>query len=75
MPAGPPPAPPGPPTDNEILAGEELQVMRWRTDRLADLGLDPDTADLIANSDVDWHQCERMLADGCSIPMLLLIVT
>ncbi len=60
--------------DSEILSGEELQVARWRRKQLVALGLDSDTADLLANGDTDWHQLEALLADGCPLELAVRIV-
>ena len=75
MPAGPPSAPPGPPTDNEILHGEDLAVMLWRYDMLIALGLDADAADALAHGTGDWHAVEALVAEGCPAATAARIVT
>jgi hypothetical protein len=59
----------------EVLGGEDLAVNLWRVEQLTRLGLDADTADLIANSDADWHLVGRMLAAGCPIPTVVRIIS
>ncbi len=60
--------------DAEILDGEELQVARWRHKQLVALGLDDQTADLLANGSTDWHQLEALLAAGCALDVAVRIV-
>lgn len=44
---------------------EELDVVRWRTERLVALGFGLRQAAYLALSDVEVHQLERLIARGC----------
>jgi hypothetical protein len=44
---------------------DELMVVRWRTERLVALGYDPHDARLLAISQVDVHELERLIGKGC----------
>jgi hypothetical protein len=59
----------------EVLSGEELAVNLWRVEQLIRLGLDMDTADVIANSDADLNVVRRMIEQGCPAATLLRILS
>jgi hypothetical protein len=44
---------------------EELDVIRWRTQRLLGLGYEPDEAAHLAFSPVDIHELEHLIGHGC----------
>jgi hypothetical protein len=52
---------------------EELTVMRWRTQRLVELGYALGEAARLALSDVDVHELERLIANGCPLDLALRI--
>jgi hypothetical protein len=43
----------------------ELVVTRWRTERLVRLGYEPPEAASLALSEVDVHELERLIGNGC----------
>ena len=44
---------------------DELNVLRWRTERLLALGYEFRRAALLAYSGVDIHELERLIRKGC----------
>jgi hypothetical protein len=44
---------------------EELTVVRWRTERLLELGYGLREAAGLALSEIDIHELERLIALGC----------
>lgn len=48
---------------------DELSVLRWRTERLMALGYEFGHAALLACSEVDIHELERLIARGCPLGM------
>jgi hypothetical protein len=45
---------------------EESELHRWRFWRFRAIGFDDAVAKLLADSDVDWHDAERLVCDlGC----------
>lgn len=55
----------------DTMSDEELESDRERTFRhrlaqLAKLGFAEEQAFELAQANVDWHEAERMLRDGCS---------
>jgi hypothetical protein len=44
---------------------DELNVLRWRTERLMALGYDFRNAAFLASSGVDIHELERLIRKGC----------
>lgn len=59
----------------EVLEDEDARVVGWKLERLTELGLDPDTAEWIALSDVDWHDAERLIRNGCRPELVAEILT
>jgi len=55
----------------DILDGEwrrledDLRVLRWRSERLLALGYERREASLLAVSQVDIHELERLIVKGC----------
>jgi hypothetical protein len=52
---------------------EELTVMRWRTERLVELGYALGEAARLALSTVDLHELERLIAKGCPLDLAVRI--
>lgn len=46
---------------------DDLQVVRWRTERLLALGYDLHDAAHLALSQVDVHELERLIGTGCPL--------
>jgi hypothetical protein len=46
---------------------EELQIMRWRTERLLALGYRLREAAFLALAEVDIHELERLIESGCPL--------
>jgi hypothetical protein len=46
---------------------EELTVLRWRTERLIDLGYSRREASRLAITSVDTHELERLIRMGCPL--------
>lgn len=46
---------------------DELQLLRWRTERLTALGYELSRAVFLACSPVDIHELERLIAQGCPL--------
>ena len=44
---------------------DELVVTRWRTERLVGLGYELQEAASLALSEVDVHELERLIGNGC----------
>ena len=44
---------------------DELNVLRWRTERLMALGYKFPRAAFLANSGLDIHELERLIRKGC----------
>jgi hypothetical protein len=44
---------------------DDLQVLRWRTERLLALGYERREAVSLAASQVDIHELERLIGKGC----------
>ena len=44
---------------------EAVAVLRWRTERLVALGYEPRQAACLAGSEVDVHELERLIRNGC----------
>lgn len=44
---------------------DELNVLRWRTERLLALGYDFRRAAFLAYSGIDIHELERLIRKGC----------
>ena len=44
---------------------DELNILRWRTERLIALGYDFRRAAFLAYSSVDVHELERLIHNGC----------
>ena len=59
----------------EVLHGTELQTCRWRIKMFLELGFGDDDADLLGNSDVDWHEAAYLLVAGCPHPVAVRILT
>ena len=51
--------------DDRRWLDDELMVVRWRTQRLTALGYELPGAALLAFSDVDVHELERLIGKGC----------
>jgi hypothetical protein len=57
--------------ESEILASEwrrlddELEVTRWRTERLLMLGYEDRESARLALSQIDIHTLEHLIAEGC----------
>jgi hypothetical protein len=64
----------------EILASEwrrlddELEVTRWRTERLLRLGYEAREAAHLALTGIDLHALEHLIAKGCSRQTAVRIV-
>ncbi len=59
----------------EVLHGAELQTSLWRVERFLGLGFGDDDADLLGNSDVDWHEAAALVAAGCPHAVAVRILT
>ena len=46
---------------------EELDVFRWRSQRLRGIGYEPEKAAGLASSHVDIHELEHLIANGCPL--------
>jgi hypothetical protein len=46
---------------------EDLAVLRWRTERLIDLGYPRREANRLAITSVDTHELERLIRMGCPL--------
>jgi hypothetical protein len=46
---------------------EELDVFRWRSQRLLGIGYEPEKAAGLASSHVDIHELEHLIANGCPL--------
>jgi hypothetical protein len=55
--------------DTVDIRAPEGPEIRWRMQRMARLGADPELAAKIANSDVDVHDIDRLLKAGCSLEL------
>ena len=44
---------------------DDLETMRWRTERMLALGYELREADLLAHSTIDIHELERLIGKGC----------
>ena len=44
---------------------DDLTVMRWRTERLVTLGYELRQAAFLAISQIDVHELERLIGNGC----------
>ena len=51
--------------DEPDTGDDELIVMDWRTERLVALGYDLPQAISLAISEVDVHEIERLIGNGC----------
>jgi hypothetical protein len=51
--------------DEPDTLDDELIVMDWRTERLVALGYDLPEAVSLAISEVDVHEIERLIGNGC----------
>ena len=66
--------------DVSILDGEwrqldaELEVIRWRTQRLLRIGYEFREAARLALSRIDIHELERLVGKGCSLETAVRIV-
>jgi hypothetical protein len=49
------------------ILDEELAVLRWRTERLIDLGYPRRDANRLAITAVDTHELERLIRMGCPL--------
>ena len=54
-------------TDTVIIRASGGEEIRWRTQRMVSLGADAELAAIIANSDADVHDIERLLKAGCPL--------
>jgi hypothetical protein len=45
--------------------GDDLTVLRWRTERLVALGYQLREAAFLAISQIDVHELERLIGSGC----------
>ena len=53
-------------TDDDLDLREWEHLVAWRLRRLLELGLDEDTAGLLASArDLDWHRVETLIRGGC----------
>jgi hypothetical protein len=46
---------------------DELDVIRWRTQRLRRIGYEPAAAARLAFSPVDIHELEQLIGNGCPL--------
>ena len=46
---------------------DELDVFRWRTQRLLGIGYEPEEAERLAFSPVDIHELEHLIGNGCPL--------
>jgi hypothetical protein len=46
---------------------DELDVLRWRTQRLLGIGFEADEAERLAFSPVDIHELEHLIGNGCPL--------
>lgn len=56
-------------------ADEEVKVTRWRAERFQSLGFREADAELLALSDVDWHEAAVLIANGCPVYIALRLLT
>ena len=54
---------------------DELRVTRWRVEQFEALGFHEADAELLAYSDVDWHEAARLIAAGCPVDIALRLLT
>ena len=55
--------------DTVIIRAPGGEEIRWRTQRMVSLGADAELAAIIAGSDVDLHDIERLLEGGCTLAL------
>ena len=60
-------------TSHEIIDQNEPQVHRWRVSQLTRLGISELLAEVYADH-LDWHQVARLVQNGCSPQLALLIL-
>ena len=46
---------------------DELDVFRWRTQRLLRMGYEQEEAERLAFSPVDTHELEHLIGNGCPL--------
>jgi hypothetical protein len=46
---------------------DELDVLRWRTERLRGIGYESEEAERLALSPVDVHELEHLIGNGCPL--------
>jgi hypothetical protein len=63
------------PEDLRTLEGEDLAVLKWRTEQFEALGFERTVAKMLAMTpDVDLHQVRKLVADGATHEQVLQIV-
>jgi hypothetical protein len=60
--------------DTVIIRTPGGAEIRWRTQRMLNLGADPELAATIAASDADVHDIERLLKAGCTLDLAWTIM-
>jgi len=60
--------------DTVIIRVPGSAEINWRTQRMVSLGAGPELAAMIADSDADVHDIERMLKAGCPLELAWTIV-
>jgi hypothetical protein len=60
--------------DTVIIRAPGGAEIRWRTQRMVNLGADPELAATIASSDADVHDIERLLKAGCTLELAWTIM-
>lgn len=59
----------------EAATQETERVLDWRTARLEELGIPEQDAFLLAAlCDVDWHEAERLIVQGCPPGLVIRIL-
>jgi hypothetical protein len=53
---------------------EADNIQAWREQRIAELGYQPEIAEVCALADIDWHQLERIVEAGCPLDLAIRIL-
>lgn len=57
-----------PESEEQRNAGREEQRLNWNLDRFRnDLGFEEITAQLLAETGVDWHEADNLIRRGCPL--------
>jgi hypothetical protein len=58
-----------------MLASAEIYAVRkYKLDRFADLGFNFDQSWLAVDSEIDWHEAEKLIRAGCPVDTAIRIL-